>query len=234
VADRQGIRNPALTSWRAEGSFAYAARGQVREAQELAAENLVLARAFGAAVPLGRALRAAATAVELCERVPLLTEAIGLLDCPAGRLEYVAALIDLGATVRRLGDLQDARRRLRMAAHLATAYGSVRLATDAADALRAAGARPRRLVLTGPASLTPSERKVALVAAEGHTNTAIARTLFITEKTVEGHLARVYRKLAIESRSQLAAALNGSGAHPRDRGSGSPSPQTRPQKPVTR
>jgi DNA-binding CsgD family transcriptional regulator len=206
-AERLGIRNPAITGWRADAAFAYAFLEQPM-AKEMAAENLALARAFGSTIPLGRALRAMAASAELAERVPLLMEAIAILDRSPGRVEFVAALIDLGAVVRRLGDLEDARRFLRRAAHLASGYGAVQLAVEAANELRAAGARPRRLVLTGPGSLTPSERRVATLAAEGHTNAAIARILYVAEKTVEGHLARAFQKLEIDSRSKLSYALN--------------------------
>jgi DNA-binding NarL/FixJ family response regulator len=61
--------------------------------------------------------------------------------------------------------------------------------------------------LSGLESLTPSERRVAEMAAEGPTNREIAQALFITQRTVEVHLTSIYRKLGISSRSQLAAAL---------------------------
>jgi DNA-binding CsgD family transcriptional regulator len=206
-AERLGIRNPAITAWRAEAASAYVALNQPVEAKTLATENLELARSFGSVRALGPALRAAAKVTDLGNRVPLLKDAIMLLDQPATRVELVAALIDLGAALRQVGDAQDARRVLRRAAHLASGYGAVQLANDAANELRATGARPRRLVLTGPESLTPSEQKVATLAAAGQTNASIARTLYIAEKTVEGHLARVYQKLEIDSRAKLVVAL---------------------------
>jgi DNA-binding NarL/FixJ family response regulator len=64
--------------------------------------------------------------------------------------------------------------------------------------------RPRR---TGPEALSPSERRVARLANEGHSNRAIAQSLFVTTKTVEVHLSSCYRKLGISSRSDLAAFL---------------------------
>jgi DNA-binding CsgD family transcriptional regulator len=70
-----------------------------------------------------------------------------------------------------------------------------------------AGGRPRRLVLTGPDSLTSSERRAAQLAAAGLSNREIAQNLFVTARTVEGHLTHAYQKLAITSREQLAAAL---------------------------
>jgi len=55
--------------------------------------------------------------------------------------------------------------------------------------------------------LTPSERRIAALAAEGRSNRDIAQTLFVTTKTVETHLSRTYRKLDITSRTQLSSAL---------------------------
>ena len=84
---------------------------------------------------------------------------------------------------------------------------AVRLRRRAEEELRATGARPRRLVLSGLDSLTASERRVARLAAEGRTNREIAQSLFVSARTVEGHLTAVYRKLDISSRDELPAAL---------------------------
>jgi DNA-binding CsgD family transcriptional regulator len=75
------------------------------------------------------------------------------------------------------------------------------------DELVSSGAKPRRLVITGLDALTGSERRVADLAAEGMTNRQIAQSLFVTEKTIEGHLAHAYRKLDITTRSELRRAL---------------------------
>jgi DNA-binding CsgD family transcriptional regulator len=56
--------------------------------------------------------------------------------------------------------------------------------------------------------LTASERRVAELAAEGRSNPEIAQALFVTRKTVETHLGRVYRKLDISGRGKLAHALD--------------------------
>jgi DNA-binding CsgD family transcriptional regulator len=62
-------------------------------------------------------------------------------------------------------------------------------------------------VLTGLDSLTPSERRVAQLAAAGLHNREIAQHLFITARTVEGHLSHAYQKLDITSRDELPSAL---------------------------
>jgi DNA-binding CsgD family transcriptional regulator len=72
----------------------------------------------------------------------------------------------------------------------------------------AAGARPRRPYLTGVKALTPSELRVARLAAAGHSNKDIAQSLFVTKKTVADHLRASYRKLGLSRREELAAALS--------------------------
>jgi DNA-binding CsgD family transcriptional regulator len=62
-------------------------------------------------------------------------------------------------------------------------------------------------VLSGVESLTPSERRVADMAAEGMTNREIAQALFVTAKTVETHLRHAYQKLDISRREELNARL---------------------------
>jgi DNA-binding NarL/FixJ family response regulator len=89
----------------------------------------------------------------------------------------------------------------------AHACGAVVLAERAADELRASGARPRRRAISGVDALTPSERRVAELAAGGRTNREIAQELFVTMATVETHLTRTYRKLDVSGRDQLAGAL---------------------------
>ena len=82
------------------------------------------------------------------------------------------------------------------------------------EELAASGGRPRKIPLTGLDSLTPSERRVAQLAAEDLSNKEIAQSLFVTVKTVEVHVTHVYRKLDIGSRRQLATALRQRQAEP--------------------
>jgi DNA-binding NarL/FixJ family response regulator len=67
--------------------------------------------------------------------------------------------------------------------------------------------RPRKAVFTGVESLTPSELRVARLAAEGMTNREIAQSLTVTAKTVETHLCHVHQKLNIAKRTELGGAL---------------------------
>jgi DNA-binding CsgD family transcriptional regulator len=101
----------------------------------------------------------------------------------------------------------------RAAASLAVACGARPLAEFARDELEATGARRTdRALLGGVDALTPSERRVARLAADGLSNREIAQALFLSRKTIEMHLGRAYRKLDIGSRADLGAALDGANA----------------------
>ena len=129
-----------------------------------------------------------------------------LADSPA-RLDHARCLIDLGAALRRANQRTAARDPLRDGLELARRCGADALVRRAHDELVVAGGRPRRLMFSGPEALTPSERRVAELAAEGQSNREIAQLLYVTTKTVDNHLARAYGKLGISSRGQLAEAL---------------------------
>ena len=200
-----GGRNPAFMPWRSRAARALTTLGErPAEARRLAAEELELARVWGAPQPLGVALRAQAAVAGTTE--PLL-EAVAILEDSPARLEHAGALVDLGAMLRRARRPSDARDPLRRGLALADRCGATLLAARAHAELAATGARPRRLALSGPDSLTPSERRVAEMAAAGRTNREIAEALFVTSKTVETHLGHVYGKLDIGSRQALPDAL---------------------------
>jgi DNA-binding CsgD family transcriptional regulator/tetratricopeptide (TPR) repeat protein len=202
-----GGRNPAFMAWRSQAALALLQLGEQDEARRLAAEELELARTWGAPRALGAALRAAGLAEGGARGLALLEEAVEVLTNSPAKLEHAKARTDLGAALRRANRRSVAREQLRRAVELATICGATPLAARAETELRATGARSRRIALSGVESLTPSERRVAHMAAEGPTNREIAQALFVTPKTVEIHLSSVYRKLGISSRSQLPAAL---------------------------
>jgi DNA-binding CsgD family transcriptional regulator len=203
-----GSRNPAFIAWRSPAALAKLQLGERDEARRLASEELELARIWGAPRALGAALRAAG-AIEGGRRgLALLEEAVEVLSESPVKLEHAKARAELGAALRRANRRSQAREQLRQAVELATICGATSLAERAETELLATGARPRRIALSGPKSLTPSERRIAEMAAEGPTNREIAQELFVTQRTVEVHLTSVYRKLGISSRSQLAAALH--------------------------
>jgi DNA-binding CsgD family transcriptional regulator len=204
---RTMITCPSYLPWRSEAALAQLALGDPESARRLAEEELELARAFGAPRALGVAKRAAGLVAGGERGELLLREAVESFGQGEARLERARGLADLGAMLRRRNRRTEARELLREALDAAHRAGAKRLAEQAETELRATGARPRRVVLTGLESLTASERRIAELAGGGLTNREIAQTLFVTARTVEGHLTSVFRKLQLDSREELPAAL---------------------------
>jgi DNA-binding CsgD family transcriptional regulator len=194
--------------WRSDAALSLIVLGDCREASRLCAEEIGLARQWDAARGLGIALRVAGAAEG--GDIALLTEAVSVLRPSPARLELARAVIDLGAAHRRAGSRAQARDFLREGLDLAHALGGLALADRARRELVVAGGRPRRDATRGRDALTPSELRVAQLAAAGQTNRQIAQALFVTQRTVENHLTSTYGKLGISSRPELPAALAGS------------------------
>jgi DNA-binding CsgD family transcriptional regulator/tetratricopeptide (TPR) repeat protein len=204
---RAMVTCPSYVPWRSDAALAHLALGDHESAERLAEEELLLARAFGASRALGVALRAAGVVAGGDRGASLLREAIDAFERGDARLERARALADLGAMLRRRNRRTEARELLRVALDAAHRAGAGPLAAYAETELRATGARPRRVVLTGPDSLTASERRIAELASQGLTNREIAQSLFVTTRTVEGHLTSIFRKLRVDSRGELSAVL---------------------------
>lgn len=197
-----GARNPAVTPWRSTAALVARELGDERAARELAFEEVELARAFGAPRALGVALRAAGLVAEREEGIALLAEAVAVLSRSLGALEHARALIDHGVALAGVGADAQAQPRLAEGHALAIRCGAAALAARAGVSPRAVADAP-----AAPPALTPSEARVARMAADGMTNRDIAQALFVTQKTVEMHLGSVYRKLGVGSRRALPAAL---------------------------
>jgi DNA-binding CsgD family transcriptional regulator len=176
--------------------------------------------AFNGPRTLGIALRATGLADGGGRGIELLREAERVLDGSGARLEHARAMADLGAALRRAGQRAESREILRRALDLAHRCGAFALTERTRTELVAAGGRPRRLVLSGLDSLTSSERRAAQLAAAGLSNREIAQNLFVTARTVEGHLTHAYQKLAITFREQLPAALAPPDSGPRTQRTG--------------
>ncbi|MDW5596363.1 LuxR C-terminal-related transcriptional regulator, partial [Conexibacter stalactiti] len=189
-----------------------AERGERDEALALADEEEAIVRGIGTPGALGLVLHARGLALGGEEGIELMGEAVALLEQSPLLLQTGWAQHDHGAALRRARRRADAREPLRAALDLGRRIGATRLADSAREELLASGARPRREALSGVEALTPSERRVAELAAQGMTNRDIVETLWVTRKTVELHLGHTYAKLGIRSRAQLAEALGGEAA----------------------
>jgi DNA-binding CsgD family transcriptional regulator len=208
IAVGTGSISPGYLAWRSTAALAHLALGDAAAARRLADEEVELARAYGGRRTLGVALRAAGVVARAGEGEALLRESIACLEEARVPLERALALTELGALLRRTNHRREARQLLVEALDVAHRAGARPLAARAELELRATGARPRRAVLTGTAALTASERRVAELAADGLTNREIAQALYITMRTVEGHLTRVFAKLEVTSRKDLCTRLD--------------------------
>jgi DNA-binding CsgD family transcriptional regulator len=211
----EGIDNPAcFAAWRSATALALASTGRTAEAEELAREELVLARRFGAPRAISTALRALAHVgvhADLERPLAALEEAVELSAASEARLEHCRAQLELGTMLRRVGRRSDAGRALGDALEIARACGARQLEERALEELEVAGTRVQRAALRGADALSPSERRVVALAIEGLSNRQIAEALFVTRKAVEWHLGNAYRKLDVRSRRELPDALGAAG-----------------------
>jgi DNA-binding CsgD family transcriptional regulator len=211
AGEQATAENPSVLPWRSTLALALATT-EPGQARALADEELRCARWLGQPRGLGVALRACGLLRGGREGIALLAEATEVLRSSPARLELARTLYGLGAAQRRAGRRSAAREPLREALATAQACGATLLASRVQDELAATGVHMRRDHVSGPEALTPSERRVARLAASGLTNREISRSLFITVKTVGTHLGHIYDKLDLQgpqAREHLQAALGG-------------------------
>ncbi|SCG58322.1 regulatory protein, luxR family [Micromonospora halophytica] len=204
-----GVDVAALAPWRLELARVQLGIGNKTHATQLLQEQLRVPHGVDDRTR-GRTLRLLATTAAPDHRRKLLSEAVNLLQSCGDRLELVRALGDTGQTLQRAGDSARARLLVRRAYQLAQDCGASVLAQ------RLVRREPGGGIPAGyPTAETPepedglseAERRVAALAAQGHTNRQISSKLFITVSTVEQHLTRVYRKLDVKRRTDLPARL---------------------------
>jgi DNA-binding NarL/FixJ family response regulator len=211
---RQALRwvtpRPVSAAWiedLAVVTDAHLAVGDREAAQAVVDDAVPLAAAWG--TPRARAIvlvmRARVTGG--ADAIELLRDAVDLFSESPARFEEARARVALGSALRRAGHRAESREPLRDGYELAQRCGADGLAETARSELRASGIRVRREVASGADALTPSERRIAELAACGLSNPEIAQELFLTVKTIEMHLTRSYRKLDIRGRTALAQAL---------------------------
>jgi DNA-binding NarL/FixJ family response regulator len=123
------------------------------------------------------------------------------------RPELARAQLLYGEWLRREGRRVDARGQLRTAHEMLAAIGMEAFAERARRELVATGEKARRRSVEAREELTPQEGQIARLARDGLSNPEISGQLFISARTVEWHLRKVFTKLGISSRRQLGVAL---------------------------
>jgi DNA-binding CsgD family transcriptional regulator len=203
------IRDVGYLHARAGAAQALLRLGEREHARDVAQAELADVKVFGAPRALGIALRVAGLAEGGSKGLELLDSSAATLRRSRALLERAHSLAELGAALRRDGRRSAAREPLAEALDLAARCGARPLAVRVREELKATGARPRREWRTGLEALSPRELRVVQLAVEGRTNREIAYQLYVTLKTIEGHLARAYTKLGIERRGQLSKLFEG-------------------------
>jgi DNA-binding CsgD family transcriptional regulator len=209
-----GLDVASLIPWRSSLAEANLRLGRTRVARDLVNRQLEQARTMDDRAR-GISLRVLAASSELGQRPTLLRQAVECLEGAGDRLELSVTLEELSQVYQQLDEFDRARLLSRRAAQESKACAAgpapsrPRAAGRTADpAPPAAGperphAEPSRLPM-----LSDAQRRVAELAALGHTNQEISRRLYITVSTVEQHLTRVFRKLGVNSRNDLPLTLS--------------------------
>ncbi|WP_078857879.1 helix-turn-helix transcriptional regulator [Streptomyces sp. NRRL F-4474] len=209
-----GLDRPRVLPWRTDAAEALLRLGEAQRADRFLADQLTTRDAADPWVR-GTSLRLRASLRGPGERQAMLARAVDDLQHSGDKYELARAMADFGQALREAGEPARAAMVHRKAWHLAKACGADALrerilpghTEDPADEAGGPGTPDAGLV----ASLSESERRVALLAVHGHTNREIAKKLYITVSTVEQHLTRVYRKLNIPGRQGLPVDLDPAG-----------------------
>ena len=211
VAARQAAEQPhelASANWGLSELVEAAARsGQPELAADAFARLEVMTSSAGTDWALGTQARAHALLSdgEAAER--LYREALERFGRSRQRAELARSRLLYGEWLRRAGRRVDAREQLRAAHELFADIRAEAFAERARRELLATGETVRRRTSDTRDVLTPQEAQIARLAAEGETNAEIGARLFISPRTVEYHLHKVFGKLDVSSRRELAEAL---------------------------
>jgi DNA-binding CsgD family transcriptional regulator len=212
AAQRASEESPAVrfASWALIELVEAAVRSAVPERAAGAIQRLSgIARACGTDWALGAAARSRALVSDGAAAENLYREAIDCFGRARLRVDLARAHLLYGEWLRRQRRRRDAREQLGRAYQIFDSIGAAAFAERARIELRATGGHARQPAAGTPDTLTAQEALIARLAGEGASNPQIAAQLFISPATVAYHLRKVFTKLGVTSRSQLAPALPG-------------------------
>jgi DNA-binding CsgD family transcriptional regulator len=207
AAEVMGIVEPNVVQWQADYVEALALAGRTQDAERQLRRFERVAVRSGRRWALAASARCRAMLAPADDLDRAFARALPLHLAVTSPFERARTELAWGRRAVEAGRRVDAGAHLSLALAAFDALGARRWAEQADEILRRAGQRPQRR--EGPAlgELTEHEAQVAILVTEGLSNREVAQRLFVSEKTVEFHLSRVYRKLQIRSRTQLARVL---------------------------
>ena len=197
-----GLVDPTFLPWAPDLVEAYVRAGRIDDAELVS--SALTQRAEQADVALSLAIAARCRGLVATDGFEAhFEDALAHHHRAEAPFEAARTQLACGSRLHRARRRVDGRRRLRAALETFERLGARPWIEHAAAELRAAGAVHREPI-ADPDELSPQEIRVAMAVAEGATNTEVAAKLFLSPKTIEFHLGRVYRKLDIHSRTELA------------------------------
>ncbi|MGA3154531.1 MAG: ATP-binding protein [Streptosporangiaceae bacterium] len=206
LADHISLAEPAAWRFHANQAEAVIGLGDLDRAEGLVERLEGWGHTTGRAWTLATAARCRALLLAARGDTP---GAIQALEEALGHHQHLAMPFELGRTLLVMGQVQRrakhkraARQHLQRALEIFESLPAPLWAERARSELSRIGLRP-----PAPLALTATEERVAGLAASGHTNRQVAQALFLSPRTVEANLARVYRKLGVSSRAELGAAM---------------------------
>ncbi len=210
--EARGLREPSVVQWGPDLVEAYARSGRRGDGERALAPFEALAAATGRTWAQAASARCRGLLADDASFESAFEEALTLHGRTTTPFEVARTELCLGERLRRARRRADAREPLRRALETFEQIGATPWAERARGELAASGETARPRDATAADELTPQELQVALVVANGATNKEAGAALFLSPKTIESHLSRVYRKLDVRSRTELVRRLVSEGA----------------------
>jgi DNA-binding CsgD family transcriptional regulator len=207
LVERYQLAEPNVVRWASDFVEAQARSGNVAGARSALAKLEAQARVTGGRWAMGESARCHGLLAQDSEYEECFAEAILWHEIVSAPFEHARTLFCLGERQRRAKRIGESRESLASALAIFERLGAKPWLQRARHELQATGVRMAPMSEQPLEQLTPQELRVALAVGEGMTNREAAAALFLSHKTVDYHLGKIYRKLDVKSRSELAVFM---------------------------